>query len=99
MMRPMKLAGSELMFGQGCLEYIKSVPCKRAMIVIGGSSVEKNGTLAKVEEYFHEAGAETTVFRGVEPDPHFASVRKGAIFVSLSLRLWRKGQRCRPAPR
>lgn len=78
MMRPMKLAGSELMFGQGCLEYIKSVPCKRAMIVIGGSSVEKNGTLAKVEEYFHEAGAETTIFRGVEPDPHFASVRKGA---------------------
>lgn len=78
MMRPMKLAGSELMFGRGCLEYIKSVPCKRAMIVIGGPSVEKNGTLARVEEFFHEGGAETTVFRGVEPDPHFATVRRGA---------------------
>lgn len=78
MMRPMKLAGSELMFGDGCLEYIKSVPCERAMIVIGGSSVEKNGTLATVEGYFHEAGAETTVFRGVEPDPHFSTVRRGA---------------------
>ena len=25
MMRPMKLAGSELMFGEGCLEYIKTI--------------------------------------------------------------------------
>ena len=30
MMRPMKLAGSELMFGEGCLEYIKTMPYKRA---------------------------------------------------------------------
>lgn len=79
MMRPMKLAGSELMFGDGSLEYIKtSVRCKRAFIVIGGSSVERNGTLTKVEGYFHEGGAETCVFRGVEPDPHFATVSRGA---------------------
>ena len=25
MMRPMKLAGSQLMFGEGCLEYIKTM--------------------------------------------------------------------------
>lgn len=75
----MKLAGSELLFGDGCLEYIKtSVTCKKAMIVIGGSSVEKNGTLATVEGYFHDAGAETVVYRGVEPDPHFATVKRGA---------------------
>lgn len=79
MMRPMKLAGSELMFGRGCLGYIKtSMKCMRAMIVTGGSSLEKNGTLAKVEGYFHEAGAETSVFRGVEPDPHFKTVKAGA---------------------
>lgn len=79
MMRPMKLAGSELMFGEGCLEYIKtSVHCKKAFIVIGGHAVEKNGSLAKVEEYFHDEGAETFVFRGVEPDPHFSTVRRGA---------------------
>ena len=48
------------------------------MIVIGGASLEKNGTLAKVEGYFHQAGAETEVFRGVEPDPHFSTVLRGA---------------------
>lgn len=79
MMRPMKLAGSELMFGEGCLEYIKtSVHCKKAFIVIGGHAVEENGSLAKVEGYFHDGGAETFVFRGVEPDPHFSTVRRGA---------------------
>lgn len=58
MMRPMKLAGSELMFGKGSLEYIKtSVRCKKAFIVIGGHAVERNGSLDRVEEYFHDGGA------------------------------------------
>ena len=74
----MKLAGSELMFGEGCLEYIKSVPCKKAFIVVGGKSMERSGILAKVEGYFHEIGAQTTVFQGVEPDPCFSTVKKGA---------------------
>lgn len=78
MMRPMKLAGSELMFGACCLEYIKSVPCKKAFIVVGGKSMERSGILAKVEGYFHDIGAETTVFQGVEPDPSFSTVKKGA---------------------
>ena len=67
MMRPMKLAGSQLMFGDGCLEFLKTLSTKKAMIVIGGSSLEKNGMLARVEGYLHEAGAETAVIRGVEP--------------------------------
>lgn len=78
MMRPMKLAGSQLMFGEGCLEFIKTLPYKKVVIVIGGSSMEKSGMLSKVEGYFHDAGAETEVFRGVEPDPSIETVFKGA---------------------
>jgi len=81
MMRPMKLAGSELMFGANCLEYIKSISCKKAVIVIGGKSMERSGILAKVEGYFHDTGAETAVFQGVEPDPCFSTVLKGAAFM------------------
>lgn len=77
MMRPMKLAGSQLMFGRGCLAFLKDLGAKRAMIVIGGSSIERSGILGKVEAYLHEAGAETAVFRGVEPDPSFATVQRG----------------------
>ena len=78
MMRPMKLAGSELMFGEGCLEYIKTIKVEKVSIVVGGKSMERSGMLAKVEGYFHEAGAETMVISGVEPDPSFETVMRGA---------------------
>jgi len=78
MMRPMKLAGSELMFGEGSLEYIKAIQAGRVSIVIGGSSMEKSGILEKIEGYFKDAGAQTSVIRGVEPDPSFQTVMRGA---------------------
>lgn len=74
---PMKLAGSELMFGEGSLAYIKTIKAKKVSIVIGGHSMEKSGMLAKVEGYFKETGAETMVIRGVEPDPSFETVLRG----------------------
>jgi alcohol dehydrogenase class IV len=74
----MKLAGSELMFGAGSLEYIKSIDAQRASIVVGGSSMEKSGMLAKVEELFCDAGVQVSVIRGVEPDPSFGTVLRGA---------------------
>ncbi len=77
-MRPMKLAGSELMFGAGSLDYIKSIHAQRVSIVVGGSSMEKSGMLAKVQELFCEAGAQVSVIRGVEPDPSLETVLRGA---------------------
>ncbi len=78
MMRPMKLAGSELMFGEGSLEYIKSIKAEKACIVVGGSSMEKSGVLARVQLLLAEAGCESTVIRDVEPDPSIETVLKGA---------------------
>lgn len=78
MMRPVKLAGSELMFGKGCLEYIKTMHYKRVCIVVGGSSMQRSGMLDKVTGYFRESGAEVHVITGVEPDPSIATVRRGA---------------------
>ncbi len=78
MMRPMKLAGSQLMFGDGCLAFLKTLPCRRAMIVVGGASMQKSGMLDKVRAYLAEVGAETAVFEGVEPDPSLDTVLRGA---------------------
>ncbi len=78
MMRPMKLAGDKLMFGEGCLEFLSQLGARRAMIVTGGSSMEKSGILKKVRGYLEQGGAETDVFAGVEPDPSFETVLKGA---------------------
>lgn len=78
MMRPMKLAGSQLMFGEGCLEHLKAIDTKKASIVIGGSSMVKSGILGKVKGYLQDIGALIQVIEGVEPDPSFATVLQGA---------------------
>ncbi len=78
MMRPMKLAGSQLMFGAGSLEHLKTLTGKRAVIVTGGSSMKKSGVLQKTIDYLKEAGIDSQVFEGVEPDPLFSTVYRGA---------------------
>lgn len=74
----MKLAGQELMFGQGCLEHIRTLKGAKAVIVTGGSSMYRSGILQKVEGYLKDAGIESKVFSGVEPDPLFSTVMRGA---------------------
>ena len=74
-----KLFGSgQLYHGLGSLEELKQIQGKKAVIVIGGSSVKKNGSLDKVEAILKESGFETAIFSGVESDPSVTTVRKGA---------------------
>lgn len=79
MMRPMKLAGKQLLFGQGCLEHLTTLPHKKAIIVTGGKSMEKSGILQTVTEYLQQANMEVDYINGVEPDPSFKTVYAGAL--------------------
>jgi alcohol dehydrogenase class IV len=74
----MKLAGNQLLFGEGCLEFLKTLDYQRAFIVTGGSSMRRSGILGKVESFLRDAGAVTAIFEGVEPDPSFKTVAAGA---------------------
>lgn len=78
MMRPMKLAGNQLLFGRDCLEHLKTLKGNKAFIVTGGSSMKKSGILQRVEDLLSEAGIKSMVFSGVEPDPLFSTVYRGA---------------------
>lgn len=77
MMRPMKLAGNQLMFGEGCLSFLSQLDAKKATIVIGGHSMEKSGNLDKVKKILEATGVKTSVIRGVEPEPCFETVLRG----------------------
>lgn len=79
MMRPMKLAGRQLLFGHGCLEHLTTLPHKKAIIVTGGTSMEKSGMLQTVTEYLQKANMEIDYINGVEPDPSFKTVYSGAL--------------------
>lgn len=68
----------ELYHGIGSLGELKNISGKKAVIVIGGNSVKRNGSLQKVENILKDLNIETAVFSGVEPDPSITTVKKGA---------------------
>src|SRR5574344_1236801 len=65
-------------YGENSLENLKAIKGKKAIIVVGGGSMKRFGFLDKVVDYLHEAGMETCLFEGVEPDPSVETVMKGA---------------------
>lgn len=69
---------SEIFHGAGSLEELKNIKGKKAIIVTGGSSMKKSGTLDKAVAFLQEAGIETKIFDGVEEDPSSATSFKGA---------------------
>lgn len=64
--------------GKGCLQELSNLKGKKAIVVVGGGSMKKQGFLDKALEYLKAAGMETEVFEGVEPDPSVETVMKGA---------------------
>ncbi|MGI6153411.1 MAG: iron-containing alcohol dehydrogenase [Christensenellaceae bacterium] len=68
----------DLYYGKGSLETLKSLKGKRAIVVVGGGSMKRFGFLDKTLAYLKEAGMETQLFEGVEPDPSVETVMKGA---------------------
>jgi len=68
----------DLYHGEGSLEVLKTIKGKRAMVVVGGSSMQKFGFLDEVVSYLKEANMEVETFEGVEPDPSVETVMKGA---------------------
>ncbi|GGG26102.1 iron-containing alcohol dehydrogenase [Paenibacillus abyssi] len=68
----------DIYYGEGSLEILKSIQGKKASIVIGGQSIKESGYLQKIESYLAEAGFETQLIEGVEPDPSVQTVHNGA---------------------
>lgn len=68
----------DIYYGRGCLDTLKTLKGKKAIIVVGGGSMKRFGFLDKVENYLHEAGIETRLFENVEPDPSVETVMRGA---------------------
>lgn len=68
----------DLYFGKGSLAELKNLQGKKAVLVLGGSSMKKMGFADKALKYLEEAGIQTKVFEGVEPDPSVQTVMRGA---------------------
>ena len=68
----------DIYYGKGSMDQLKSLKGKKAVLVIGGGSMKRFGFVDKAMNYLKEAGIETKLIEGVEPDPSVETVIKGA---------------------
>ena len=68
----------DLYFGENALETLKTIKGNKAVLCLGGGSMKRFGFVDKVVEYLKEAGIETKLIEGIEPDPSVETVMKGA---------------------
>jgi alcohol dehydrogenase class IV len=68
----------DIVYGDGALKRLSKLKGKKAALVTGGSSMKKTGFLDKAASYLKEAGMETIVIGGVEPNPSVQTVLRGA---------------------
>lgn len=64
--------------GKGSLQELKNLKGKKAILVVGGGSMKRQGFLDKAVDYLKEGGMEVKLFEGVEPDPSVETVMAGA---------------------
>ena len=65
----------DIYHGKGCLEELKNLKGKKAILVVGGGSMKRQGFLDKAVNYLKEGGMEVQLFEGVEPDPSVEAMR------------------------
>ncbi len=68
----------DIYYGPGTLEELKNLGGEKAMLVVGGGSMKRQGFLDKAVQYLKDGGMEVEVFEGVEPDPSVETVMRGA---------------------
>jgi alcohol dehydrogenase class IV len=65
-------------YGEGAIENLATLKGTKAAIVTGGSSMKKFGFLDQADKLLKDAGMETILIDGVEPNPSVQTVKKGA---------------------
>ena len=69
----------DIYFGENAMEELKNLKGhKKAVIVTGGSSMQKFGFLNKLKNILQETGMQVKIIEGVEPDPSVETVMAGA---------------------
>ncbi|WP_139492441.1 iron-containing alcohol dehydrogenase [Brevibacillus dissolubilis] len=67
----------DIYYGENALDVLKTIEGKKAALVIGGTSLKKNGNLARIEGLLAEAGIQTRVIDGISTEPSVEMVMDG----------------------
>lgn len=72
---------TRIVFGAGTLSKLGETVAscgKKALLVTGGGSVRRNGTLDRAVSFLRTAGVSVTECSGVEPNPRLSTILRGA---------------------
>jgi len=76
-LKQLVLGAQYIYTGKGSLEVLKDIPATRVFIATGGSSMLKNGVIAKIQEYFSGNECEIFVYSGIGKNPDVQTVLDG----------------------
>lgn len=68
----------DIFFGEDALGVLETLEGKKAVLVIGGSSAKKNGTLDTIEKKLAKASIETKVIEGISNEPTTQKISESA---------------------
>lgn len=72
----------DIYVGYGAIEKLEVLKGhKKAFICTGGNSMRRGGFLQKAEKALNDAGIETRIMDGIDPDPSIETVKKGALLM------------------
>jgi alcohol dehydrogenase class IV len=77
----MKLGGQELLFGEGTLAHLATLKYKKAVIVLANDVMIQNGVMSIIKGHLTTAQIPFESFIGIESDPGFSTVMRGAEFM------------------
>ena len=72
----LKIPG-DIVFGKNSFSHLSSLEGKKALIVTGGSSMQKFGFIDLAKKHLEDGGFEVEIFNGVEENPSVDTVIKG----------------------
>ena len=68
----------DIIYGENALDHLSQLKGHKAMLVTGGSSMQRLGFLDRATALLQQAGISTQLFDGVEPNPSVETVMRGA---------------------
>ena len=76
-MKKLVLSGKRIITGQGSLDVLSEMNCRRACIVTGGQSMIRTHVIERAEKLLEKSGAETMLISGIHKNPDFDEVAAG----------------------
>ncbi|MCD7981205.1 MAG: iron-containing alcohol dehydrogenase [Clostridiales bacterium] len=80
-MKKMMLTGQALITGENALDYLGTISYEKAVIVTGGSSMERTGVLRRIREIMKKDHSQMAVYSGISKNPCKAQVLAGCEFL------------------